>query len=360
MSLELNGIKDSRNSPLSLGISSIETSLSTKIKLYKRRADEVEKYLNKHPDEWGRFQHEFNSEVDSIFRDIMEYEKINLSKGNSEKVYKLKKLFINKLRRLFMRKDYSVWSINKPFGYAGDYKIIDDIYKNEPKTTGFDRLFDNYYQMSAISVGVRNRKEDFKKIISNFVKKSNKKIIRVMSLACGPCRDIQELLSHNMLSGKEVLFDCYDVEERALEYAKNLVGSFSNVTFTVENVLRLAATRHITSKIEKRYDIIYSTGLFDYLNSKVATRLIENLRLLLKIDGMLAIASVRNKYSNPSVHYMEWAGGWNLIYRDDDEFKKLFIEAGFRSDELRVQYEQRGIMVYIIATNARDLNGKTK
>ena len=90
MDIELNGIKDSRNSPLSLGLSSVEASLRTKVKLYKKRANEVEKYLASHPDEWGRFQHEFNSEVDSIFRDIMAYEKINLSKGNIEKVYKLK------------------------------------------------------------------------------------------------------------------------------------------------------------------------------------------------------------------------------------------------------------------------------
>ncbi len=358
MNIEPNVIRYSRNSALSLGVGAIETSLRAKIKLYKKRADEVETYLTKHPDEWGKFQHEFNSEVNSIFREIVAYEKINLSKGNIEKVYKLKKLFISKLRNLFARKDYSEWSIKKPFGYAGDYKIMDDIYKNEPQTTGFDRLFDNYYQMTAIYVGVRNRKEDFKRIVSDFVKKSKKKSIRIMSLACGPCRDIQELLSHNMLSGKEVVFDCYDNEEHALEYAKNLLKSFSNINFTRENILRLAAAKHIASKIERRYDIIYSTGLFDYLNNKVATRLIENLRTLLKIDGILVVSNVRDKYSNPSAHYMEWAGEWSLFYRDDDEFKKCFTDAGFSSNELKMHYEQQGIMLYVTATNARDLNIK--
>jgi len=357
--IELNGIRESRNSDLSLGLSAIEVSLRTKIKLYKKRADEIEKYLTRHPDEWGKFQHEFNSEVNNIFRDIMTYEKINLSKGNVEKVYKLKKLFIRRIRKLFMRKEYSEWSIKKPFGYAGDYKIIDDIYVNDPKTTGFDRLFDNYYQMSAISVGVRNRKGDFNKIISDYVKKSKKKVIRIMNLACGSCRDMQELLSHNMLSGKEVIFDCYDNEDRALDYAKSILKPYSNINYIKENVIRLAATKHITSKVEKRYDLIYSTGLFDYLNNKIAIRLIENLRSLLKIDAILIISNVRNKYSNPSVHYMEWAGEWNLVYRSDGELKKIFIEAGFRNDELKTQYEQQGIMLYIIAHNTRDPNNKS-
>jgi len=344
MNIELNGIRDSRNPTLSLGLGAIETSLHTKIKLYKKRAEEVEKYLTKYPEEWGKFQHEFNSEVSSIFREIMTYEKINLAKGKVEKVYKLKQLFIKRIRNLFLKKDYTEWSLKKPFGYAGDYKIIDDIYLNEPKTTGFDRLFDNYYQMSSISVGVRNRKEDFKKIIMDFVKISKKKSMRIMSLACGSCRDIQELLSNNMFPSKEVTFDCYDNDERALEYAKTLLKPFSNVNFIKENVLRLAAAKDITSKIEKKYDIIYATGLFDYLNNKISMRLIENLRILLKLDGVLAISNVRDKYSNPSVHYMEWVGDWNLVYRDDEEFK---------NNELKISFEQQGIMIYVIAINKK-------
>ena len=357
MDIELNGIKDSRNPTLSLGLGAIETTLRTKIKLYKKRAQEVERYLSGHPEKWGKFQHEFNSEVDGIFRDIMIYEKTNLAKGNLEKVYKLKKLFINKIRKLLMRKEYFQWSMKRPLGYSGDYKIIDDIYQNNPTTTGFDRLFDNYFQMCAISVGVRNRKEDFKKIISNFVhKKAHKKPVRIMSLACGSCRDIQEMLLNNMVSNKNTIFDCYDHEENALEYAKGLLASFSNINFIQENALRLAATKHITSKVKKRYDIIYATGLLDYLNDRITIRLIANLRRLLRIDGILIISNVRDKYSNPDAHYMEWTGDWNLIYRDDNEFKKLFLDAGFVNNELKMQYEQQGIIQYMIATNSKDLN----
>ena len=357
MNINLNGIKESKNPILSLGLGAIETSLRNKIKLYKKRAEEVEKYLIKYPDEWGKFQHEFNSEVNGIFQDIMRYEKVNLNKGNVEKVYKLKKLFINKIRKLFMRKDYNEWSIKKPFGYAGDHEILDAIYRNDPQTTGFDRLFDNYYQMSSIAIGVRNRKEDFKKIICDFASKNKKKKIRILNLACGSCRDILEMLSHNMINAK-VIFDCIDNDKHAISYAKTLLKAYSNVNFTRENVLRLAATKNIMGKIKQKYDIIYATGLFDYLNDRVATKLIENMKALSKSEGILAISNVRDKYSNPSVHYMEWAGDWSLIYRDDDEFKKLFLEAGYKNDEIKMQHEQQGIMVYIIATHIHGTNSE--
>jgi len=178
-----------------LKINTEEASLRVKLKLYQKRAREVEDYLSKHPGEWGKFQSEFNSEVNNIFYDIMNFEKINFSKGQEEKVYKLKKIFINKIRELFLKGAYHEWGFRKPFGYAGDFKIIDDIYQNNPTTDGFVRLFDNYCMMSAISVAVRNRKEDFKRLIKGFIDDKKGKQLRIMDLASGPCREINEILT---------------------------------------------------------------------------------------------------------------------------------------------------------------------
>lgn len=336
-----------------LGLGAIETSLRNRIKLYKKRAQEIERYLSKKPDDWGKFQSEFNSEVNGIFRDIMNFEKVNLNEGKIDRVDKLKKIFINRIRQLFMRGVYIEWSLKKPYGYAGDFKIIDDIYQNNPTTTGFDRLFDNYYQMSAICVAVRNRKEDFKRLISDFIHDSQTNPIKVMNLASGSAREIKEILSSDTLSNKKVNFDCYDNEDKAIEYAKTLLSSFSNINFTKKNALRLAATKSIEKSTGSKYDIIYATGLFDYLTHKVSSRLVHNIKKLLKTNGILAISNVRDKYSNPSVHFMEWVGDWNLIYRTDDEFKKIFLDAGFEEDELTSHYEQQGIMQYIFAKNKK-------
>ena len=77
--------------------------------------------------------------------------------------------------------------------------------------------------------------------------------------------------------------------------------------------------------------------------------MIENLKKLLKPKGVMAISNVRDKYSNPSVHYMEWMGDWNLIYRNDENFKQIFRDAGFTENNINIQYEQQGILQYIIA-----------
>jgi SAM-dependent methyltransferase len=293
---------DKDTAAFNLGLNAVEASLHTRIKLYKKRAQEIEYYLSKKPDDWGKFQNEFNAEVNGIFRDIMNFEKVNLGKGCEEKVQKLKRIFINRIRGLFLRGIYIEWSLRKTFGYAGDFRIIDDIYQNNPTTTGFDRLFDNYYQMSTICVAVRNRKEDFKRLLDNFVNDRGNRPSRVMNLASGGCREIKELFAANGLYKKNVVFDCYDNEEKSMEFAKTLLGKVSNVNFFKENALRLAATKDVNSKISKKYDFIYSTGLFDYFNYKISTRLIQNIRKLLKTGGIIAIANVRDKFDlTPSI-----------------------------------------------------------
>ncbi len=89
---------------------------------------------------------------------------------------------------------YLEHSLNKPYGYAGDFEIIDMIYQNAPRSLGFARLYDNYFQMSTISIAVRNRKEDFKAIILDQLKKNRDKKLRILDLASGPCRDISEVV----------------------------------------------------------------------------------------------------------------------------------------------------------------------
>lgn len=327
----------------------VELSLRGKVKIYLRSAKEIEDYLSKNPDEWGKFQSEFDSVVNGIFKDIMDFERVNINTSNKEKVDKLKHLFINRIRKIFLKGNYNEWSFRKPYGYAGDFKIIDDIYQNNPKTMGFARLFDNYFMMSAISVAVRNRKEDFKRLIIDFANKNQEHKIRIMNLACGSCRDVKEIMSSDQLVNKNIIFDCYDQDIKALEYAKNLLNDIPDVNFVQENALRIGVTKNLHSLIKFKYDLIYSTGLFDYLNYRISERLISNLRKILNPNGLLIVSDVRDKYSNPSVHYMEWVGDWNLLYRDDNEFRKIFYDSGFCDNELKSLYEQQGIMQYMSA-----------
>lgn len=335
------------NSKASVDI--VGSSLKTKVNLYKRKAKKIEEYLLKNPNEWGKFQNEFNAEINSVFRDIMNFEKECLANNDEGKLYKLKQLFVNKIRGPFERGDYIKWVLEKPYGYAGDFKYIEDIYENNPTTTGFDRLFDNYTMMSAISIAVRNRKNDFKRMIIDYISKRQNCSLRIMDLASGPCREIYEFFTENKQLFNNVIFDCYDGDERSIEFSKKRLSGYDNVNYFVENAARIAFRKDVNALIDKKYDIIYSTGLFDYFEERIALRLIQNLKKLLNPGGVLMISDVRDRYSNPSLYFMEWVGDWPLVYRNDEDFRKLFTSAGFEESDLNPLYEQQGILQYIRA-----------
>lgn len=337
---------------ISQNYENVKSSLRKRIAYYLGRARRIDDHLSRQPDDWGKFQSEFNVIVNDVFIDIMNYDKENADKGRAERTERLKQLFVKRIRKIFLRGSYNRYSLEKPYGYAGDFKIIEGIYLNAPDSRGMERLHDNYFQMSAISIAVRNRKEDFKKLIMRYCAEHPGRPLRIMNVACGPCREIVELFSAKDIDLSNVFFDCYDSETSALAYAREkLKGYEKNVSFHQLNALRLGVSKDITKLLGHSYDLIYSTGLFDYLSHKLSVRIVHNLKNALNEGGLMAIANVRDKFSNPSVFFMEWVGDWNLIYRSDEEFTSVFLDAGFQKEQLQLVYEQQGIILYIVAHN---------
>ena len=79
---------------------------------------------------------------------------------------------------------------------------------------------------------------------------------------------------------RNLSIDCYDQDENAIEYAKTLLGNnLKFVNFYKENAVRIAFKKVVPNE---RYDLIFSLGLFDYLDERLAQRLIGSLKELLK------------------------------------------------------------------------------
>jgi SAM-dependent methyltransferase len=257
---------------------------------------------------------------------------------------------VKNYRDLFIRGDLNARSLTKPYGYAGDFEIIDDIYLNQPKTNGFDRLFDNYFQMSSVCNAVRNRKEDFKRIIIDFINTNYWRKLRILDLASGPCRELLEMGLNPHVKKENIEIDCLDHDPRSLFYAKRLLEETPlKVDFKVQNALKLCTERSVQKILPHKYDLIYSTGLFDYLSDRTTISLIASLYSCLNPGGVLVVSDVRDKGSNPSAYYMEWVGEWELTYKEDGELFDCFVSAGIEKKKLNIQYEQQGIFQYILA-----------
>lgn len=319
-----------------------------RIRSYLTRSFEIQRALQEDPEKWPEFQEEFDTAIYSISADFLQFELEH--RDQEERIYRTKRLFERYYRGYFLHGEYVPWSYKKPYGYPGDFKIIDEIYGGRPKTTGYDRLFDEHFLKMHASVATRNRKEDFKKIILHLLEE-RREPIRLMDLGSGPCREIKELFQEYPSKMSRARVDCYDFDENAICYARELLNGIPNVNFFRKNAFRMALRKDLKSDIGYEYDLIFSTGLFDYLDTRIATKLLAALKTTLREGGLIAVSNYRDKQSNPSAYLMEWVAEWNLVYRTEEEFRGLFLSADFGEEQLATVYEPQKIMQYCLARN---------
>lgn len=224
------------------------------------------------------------------------------------------------------------FTILRPYGYAGDFEIIERIYKfwKSPK----DNLvnWDNFAHSQIASQAVRNRKDYFLNLLYNL--HATKKQKRVLNIASGPARGIVEFLS--MESGG-ILFECVDCDKNAIEYSsKQLTGFNDYVEFHTENAFYFSS--------QHTFDLVWSAGLFDYLNDRAFKLLIKKLLKFLGEEGELVIGNFSP--SNPSRDYMEF-GNWYLNYRSIDALTNLAKEIGVPEEKISVQSEPLGVNLFL-------------
>jgi len=87
-----------------------------------------------------------------------------MKRGKEESIYKNEKALCEPFAQGVLYGDCIRWSLEKPYGYAGDFKIIDDIYRKCSQDGGF-AVCTTIISKCLHSVAVRNRKEDFKKLV---------------------------------------------------------------------------------------------------------------------------------------------------------------------------------------------------
>ena len=223
----------------------------------------------------------------------------------------------------------------KPHGYAGDYEIIDRFYMRYISDKTHLSMWDVYMHYQTGAHAVRNRVEYLRQQLYRKINASNKNRIEVLNLASGPGRDMLKFFEVNPEA--HVYFDCIEQDQKAITYAKGLCADFLHkITFHVKNALRL--------KSNKKYDLIWSAGLFDYFNDKVFIHVLKNLEKMVAEGGEIIIGNFSTL--NPSRPYMELFE-WNLHHRSPHSLIGLAIAAGFSAEQISVEKEPTGVNLFL-------------
>lgn len=228
------------------------------------------------------------------------------------------------------------FALQKPHGYAGDFEIIDRIYQEwlspEANLSNWDRFF---HAQPAVKA-VRNRKTYFLEWLERHEANMPANNLRLLNIGSGPSRDIFEHFSRN--TDSRIRCDCVDADPKAIAYASELCSIHrEKIQFHSKNAFKFQA--------KHAYQLIWSGGLFDYLDDRLFVVLLRRLRSKLSPEGEMVIGNFSPK--NPTRSYMELLGGWFLHHRDTDKLASLAAQAGVPATNIRVGQEAEGVNLFL-------------
>ncbi len=228
----------------------------------------------------------------------------------------------------FMHRTYS-----KPLGYAGDYEMMSMVVRNgfEGKSL-YAKLVNSYLLAQPPCEAVRNRVDYLEERIVRETSRMARggKVANIFCVACGPAWEAVNFISKHSLADMSK-FHLLDFNAETLDYTtkkmneiKRLHNRTTDVELVKNSVHNLLRANSKATPPEPKYDLIYCSGLYDYLNDRVCQSLNDHLYNLLKPGGLMVVGNFAP--FTPGQNLMEHLMDWFLIYRDSRQLSALVPE----------------------------------
>jgi extracellular factor (EF) 3-hydroxypalmitic acid methyl ester biosynthesis protein len=250
------------------------------------------------------------------------------------------------LRQLLHEDPFTRRAFTKPRGYAGDAELLDFIYGREegwPAPAGTSDLGRQIFEFTTRSPAceaVRARRGFVAEAIDRLVEEVPQP--HVLSVAAGHLREA--LLSSAVKRRKLGRLVALDSDADSIAEVRLSSGRYG-----VE-VVQATARQLVTGRLALgQFDLIYSTGLFDYVPQQAAQRLMWRLFQFLRPRGRLLVANFLPGI--PDLGYMESYMDWKLIYRTRREMLEISLDVPQPAlHDLRIFAEENQNIIFLQLT----------
>jgi extracellular factor (EF) 3-hydroxypalmitic acid methyl ester biosynthesis protein len=217
------------------------------------------------------------------------------------------------LSQILLMDPYARRAFEKPRGYAGDAVMLDYIYR--PTQSSLDGLASVIHEATTTLPNAKSIlwRQDY---LAHLINRTmiSRETAEVLSVASGHMRELDRL--RDITKDTNVRFTALDQD----------AASISEAQTTYREYAILGETKSFASLIRervvaKRYDLIYSAGLFDYLQDSTAVALIKAMFARLEPGGVLSIANfTRDSHGRG---FMAGFMDWCLNYRNEEDLRSL-------------------------------------
>ena len=218
---------------------------------------------------------------------------------------------------------YSRDARRKPSGYPGDARTLDYVYL---RSYGDQAVSEAGQALFALTTGVpiASAVRDRCRRLADHIADDAARHRTVVSVACGHAREL-DLIPAGLTA--EIRFWGIDHDEQSVASARRRrpgdcfeVGS---VRALLQGIRRLPPG-----------DLVYASGLFDYLDDRLAVALLKRMFQAVAPGGRVIVANLTP--ANDEIAYMEAVMDWWMCYRDQAALLDVARSAGLTDREHHV------------------------
>ncbi len=237
----------------------------------------------------------------------------------------------------------------KPFGYPGDYEVMNFIYERWFEgSTLFARAVGLAFSETVCCQAVRYRKDLVKRQLKALLARrvGSREPVRVLSIAAGPAQELYELFQELDDVPVPLEIVLFEQDKNALAHAfrrltpvvESRFPGRVRMLFLHDSIKRLLRDGSLFAPFGG-FDLVYSCGLFDYLQQRTAVVLARRLAAVTHPGGQLLVA---NMVDHPGRVMQEIHLDWHLIYRTREEILEIGRQA-VPGAQVRILEEESGV-----------------
>ncbi len=301
----------------------------------KINAPEAASVVREHLDEFADFLKQFSSSVGHEYetdfhRRLCEID-VLASECSKTELADLRKYCLALTETEFGQSTIIHHGRRKPYGYSGDFQIIDWTYTQFiGSRSARGKAWDEFYHRQVAPRAVRDRKDQFGLELTRVAARSSSRPIRVLNIGSGPARELLDGSKAAGLTPADLQVVCVDIDKNAISYARDLLGpSWEGFcSFEQKNAIRF--------RPKGQFDLVWSSGLFDYLEARVAAILLRTMYDATATGGQITIGNFADTHSTRP--WIEWCGAWFLIHRTQDAMQTIADQAGIVGDQTTIRH----------------------
>ncbi|MBZ9710754.1 class I SAM-dependent methyltransferase [Mesorhizobium sp. ESP7-2] len=250
------------------------------------------------------------------------------------------------LQKYFLEDPLTHWSFTKPRGYSGDAQLLDYIYcdphvaESVASASEIGKALYSHTQNVPSCVAARERRDLLTRYVDETAAR-NGSDTEVLAIAAGHLREANR--SAALAEGGLKRWVALDQDPQSVGLiARDFQGT---AVEAIDGSVRTVLTRG--HKLGK-FDLIYASGLYDYLQHNVAVKLTKTCLQMLKPNGTFLFANYAE--GTPDAGYRETFMDWVLLLRSEVDMWNIINASVDRNTvEAQVYFgENRNVLYGVI------------